>query len=121
MKKTVDITTVRECRANLARIAREHPEITDRETPREELAAQWESTLEEVFMSDKVAYTIEEVAELLSCHKDTIRRAIKAGKLIAGKLGKEYRISRIDLEAYYRAHGGGELFQSHEQETEPKE
>ena len=61
-------------------------------------------------MSDKATYTIEEAAELLSCHKDTIRRAIRAGTLKAGRLGKDYRISRPDLEEYYRARGGGSLF-----------
>jgi excisionase family DNA binding protein len=118
--KKIDFKAVRMARENLSRIAREHPELTDQETRKEELEQQWLSTLGEI-MRDKTVFTIEETASIFAVHKDTVRRAIKAGKLKAAKLGKEYRISRLDLEAYYRAHGGGELFQFHEHETERKE
>jgi excisionase family DNA binding protein len=109
-KKTVDMEMVREALANLKQIAHEHPELVDRETPREELQKQWEETLQGVLLADKTTFTIEEAAELLSCHKDTVRRAIRSGKLKAGKIGKDYRISRSDVEEYYRASGGGQLF-----------
>ena len=58
----------------------------------------------------KTTFTLAEAAELLSCHKETLRRAIARGVLRAAKLGKGYRISRVDLEAYWTASGGGELF-----------
>lgn len=58
----------------------------------------------------KTTFTLAEAAELLSCHKETLRRAIARGTLQAAKLGKGYRISRVDLEAYWTASGGGELF-----------
>lgn len=61
-------------------------------------------------MADKTTYTLGEAAELLSCHKETIRRAIKTGKLRAAKLGKGYRISRTDLEEFWQHIGGGMLF-----------
>ncbi len=58
----------------------------------------------------KTTYTLGEAAELLSCHKETLRRAILDGNLRAARLGRGYRISRIDLEAFWSACGGGELF-----------
>lgn len=69
----------------------------------------------------KTTFTLSEAAELLSCHSETLRRAIKDGVLQAARLGREYRISRSDLQAFWTARGGGELFceqaeapQSHE-------
>lgn len=61
-------------------------------------------------MVEKAAYTIEEVKEMLSFNEVTIRRAIKSGDLKAMKTGRGYRISKIDLEAYYQKLGGGKLF-----------
>ena len=65
----------------------------------------------------KHTYTLGEAAELLSCHKETIRRAIKDGSLRAAKLGRGYRVSRLDLEAFWQAQGGGELFGTMEQQV----
>lgn len=59
---------------------------------------------------DKTTFTLAEAAELLTCHKETLRRAIARGTLRAARLNKSYRISRADLEAYWAASGGGELF-----------
>ena len=58
----------------------------------------------------KTTFTLAEAASLLSCHKETLRRAIQGGELQAAKLGREYRISRADLQAFWTAQGGGELF-----------
>ena len=58
----------------------------------------------------KTTFTLAEAADLLSCHKETLRRAIQAGELQAARLGREYRISRADLQAFWTAQGGGELF-----------
>lgn len=65
----------------------------------------------------KHTYTLGEAAELLSCHKETIRRAIKDGNLQAAKLGRGYRVSRVDLEAFWQAQGGGVLFEKVEQQA----
>lgn len=112
MMKPIELSKVRKARKNLDRIAANHPELIDSETPWEILEQQWEETLKGALMEEKVTYTIEEAAALLSCHKDTVRRAIKAGKLKAAKWGKEYRISRADIEQFYRDKGGGSLFGS---------
>lgn len=58
----------------------------------------------------KTTFTLAEAAELLSCHTETLRRAIKDGMLRAARLGREYRISRSDLQEFWTTRGGGELF-----------
>ena len=45
-------------------------------------------------------YTAEQVAELLNLHVKTIRRYVQDGRLKARRIGKEYRITRADLEAF---------------------
>ncbi|WP_460032492.1 helix-turn-helix domain-containing protein [Megalodesulfovibrio paquesii] len=58
----------------------------------------------------RTTFTLLEAAALLQVHPETLRRAIKADELLAAKIGKEYRISKTDLEAYWTAKGGGALF-----------
>ncbi|MGE4296707.1 MAG: helix-turn-helix domain-containing protein [Desulfovibrionaceae bacterium] len=78
-------------------------------------------------MVDKTTFTLSEAAGLLSCHTETLRRAIKSGALSAAKLGKGYRISKTDLEVFWQKQGGGALFEDSPQarktgtptETEP--
>ena len=67
----------------------------------------------------KTTFTLAEAAELLSCHRETLRRAIRAGELRAAKLGRGFRISRLDLEAFWTASGGGDLF-DREPSAEPE-
>lgn len=62
----------------------------------------------------KTTFTLAEAARLLSCHKETLRRAIRSGELRAARLGREYRISRLDLQAFWTTQGGGELFANRE-------
>lgn len=58
----------------------------------------------------KTTFTLSEAADVLSCHTETLRRAIKDGILRAARLGREYRISRSDLQVFWTERGGGELF-----------
>lgn len=44
--------------------------------------------------------TIKEVAELLRVNKMTIYRYIKAGKIEAYKIGKDFRVSKIELDKF---------------------
>ena len=67
-------------------------------------------------MSEQQVYTLQEVAELIKVHVETVRRAVRAGELKAaapgvgrGK-GADLRVSRIELARWWRAKGGGELF-----------
>jgi excisionase family DNA binding protein len=44
-------------------------------------------------------YSVEQVAELLGLHVKTVRHYVRDGKLKAVRIGKQYRITRADLEA----------------------
>jgi excisionase family DNA binding protein len=48
----------------------------------------------------KQLYTVEEIANRLNLHAKTIRRYITNGNLKAKRIGKEYRITRADFEAF---------------------
>jgi excisionase family DNA binding protein len=56
------------------------------------------------------ALTVQEAAALLRIHPETLRRAISRGELPATRRGNVFCISPADLEAYFRARGGGVLF-----------
>lgn len=45
-------------------------------------------------------YTIDQVAEMLEMHHKTIRKFITEGKLVANKVGKQWRISGHDLSLF---------------------
>jgi excisionase family DNA binding protein len=62
----------------------------------------------------KTTYTLVEVAQLLRCHTETLRKAILDGSLQAARLGRGYRVSRAELLKFWEALGGGELFDKSE-------
>lgn len=45
-------------------------------------------------------YTVEQVAELLNLHVKTVRRHVRDGRLKAKRIGKQYRITRADLDEF---------------------
>ena len=45
-------------------------------------------------------YSVEQVASLLGLHVKTVRTYVRGGKLKATRIGKQYRISRADLEEF---------------------
>jgi len=45
-------------------------------------------------------YTINQIAELLQVHRETVRRWILDEQLDAIMIGREYRISKSDLETF---------------------
>lgn len=51
-------------------------------------------------MKDKPFYKAEELAELLEVNIMTIYRYIKAGRLKAYKLGREFRIEKKEFDAF---------------------
>lgn len=51
-------------------------------------------------MIEKDYYTPKEVADILNLHYLTILRNIQAGKLKAVRIGRQFRISRDDLQAF---------------------
>lgn len=52
---------------------------------------------------EKQLYSAEEVAEQLGLHVRTVRGYVRDGRLRAVRIGKQYRISRADLEAFVGA------------------
>lgn len=56
-------------------------------------------------MQDKML-TVEEVAQELRVHPETVRQWIRNGELIALDLSKEYRILRSDLDAFIASRRG---------------
>ncbi|WP_067829515.1 helix-turn-helix domain-containing protein [Nocardia inohanensis] len=45
-------------------------------------------------------YSVEDVAERLGLHVRTVRSYVRDGKLPATRIGKQYRITQSDLEAF---------------------
>jgi excisionase family DNA binding protein len=52
-------------------------------------------------------YTVEELAELLQVHWQTILNYIRSGELEAVKLGKGYRISKESFDAFIKNRSTG--------------
>ena len=55
-------------------------------------------------MNNNEFLTVEQVAELLQVHWQTILNYIKNGKLKAVKLGKGYRIAKSALDEFLKEH-----------------
>jgi excisionase family DNA binding protein len=53
-------------------------------------------------MSDKEFYRAEDLAQKLGVNIMTIYRYIKAGKLKAHKIGKEFRIAKDEFERFLK-------------------
>ena len=48
-------------------------------------------------------YNLEEVANILQVHVQSVRRYIKSGARRAAKIGKSYRVQEKDLQAFIEA------------------
>ena len=59
--------------------------------------------------NDARMYAIPEIAEILHVSERTVKRRIAEGDLAAHKLGRQWRITKHDLESYLIKHrwGGG--------------
>lgn len=55
-------------------------------------------------MNDENFYTIEEVAKMLKVAYLTVYRWIQAGRLVALKAGKQYRIRKEDLDNFLKGY-----------------
>lgn len=65
---------------------------------------------------EKHVFSLKDASEILECHPETLRKAIKAGELKAAKIGTEYRISKSDLQDFWTIRGGGKLFPDFDKE-----
>lgn len=48
--------------------------------------------------------TVDEVAEYLRVHGETVRRWCRSGELKAAKVGRTYRIRAADLDTWWHEH-----------------
>lgn len=58
----------------------------------------------------KEFYSLEEVADLLGVNYQLIYKLVRAGQLPSARIGKVYRVTRPDLDAFIqqsKSHGGG--------------
>lgn len=46
---------------------------------------------------EKPFYSLDETADLLGVHRNTVKNHIKAGKIKAGKVGQQWRIPRESI------------------------
>ncbi len=63
--------------------------------------------------------TVEQAADIIEVHPETIRRSIRSGELKAAKIGRDYRIAREDLSAWFVERGGAPLFRDEGGAFEP--
>lgn len=56
------------------------------------------------------AFSVKEAADLVGVSTDTIYRSLEDGELDGAKIRGMWRISKSDLESWYRSRGGGSLF-----------
>lgn len=66
--------------------------------------------LDEIADMAKQTYTTNEVADLLDVDVQTVRRWCREGDLPAADVGRNYRVSRHELEKFWKERGGGDLF-----------
>jgi len=100
-RKKIDLEGIRETDAKADELAARCPNIRPMNP----------SDLEAALGLRKAAFSPAEVAQLLGLHPEHVRKMIRTGKLPAAKMGGAWRVSRSDLEAYYQAKGGGQLFE----------
>lgn len=104
MSKVINMEGVRSGTAHLKR-AKELGKARGARSPRPVPVAEIVNGVGNVF-------TVEELSQLVRLAPITIRRAIRSGALRAANGGGKsgYRITRGDIEAWWRSRGGGDLF-----------
>lgn len=58
------------------------------------------------------AFSVTQAAALLGFSMEHLRRLVAAGELRHARIGRTIRISRADLEEFYRQRGGGQLWKT---------
>lgn len=64
-------------------------------------------------------YTVEEAAKYLKCHEQTIYNLIRNKKLLATKVGKEWRIHKVALDGILLGISPEEIQKSYLEGVEP--
>jgi excisionase family DNA binding protein len=103
MGKVIDLEGVRRGDAHLKRAKELNSDVTRRAVP-----------VAGIVSNSRLAFTVPQVAEIVGLHPITVRREIRAGRLRAASAGGKghYRISRADVETWWRSRGGGVLQES---------
>ena len=57
-----------------------------------------------------IVYSVPDAAELLGMSPQTLRKAIKNGKVKAAMVGRVQKLSSAELAKYWKDIGGGDLF-----------
>lgn len=57
--------------------------------------------LREVNMAERI-YSLDEAAQWLGLHRNTVKKWIARGELVASRPGKQYRIRQSDLDDFLR-------------------
>lgn len=106
MSKVISMDGVRSGTAHLKR-AKELGKARGARSPRPVPVA-------EIISSGGNVFTVEELSQLVRLAPITIRRAIRSGALRAANGGGKsgYRITRGDIEVWWRSRGGGNLFEA---------
>ncbi|UWQ37346.1 helix-turn-helix domain-containing protein [Leisingera aquaemixtae] len=63
--------------------------------------------METNFHIPRIAFSAHEAAEMINVKYETILAEIRAGRLVARKVGKEYRIHRDMIDEYLKCPGQG--------------
>lgn len=63
-------------------------------------------------------YTVTEAAKLAHCHPETLREYIRAGKLVAAKIGRSYCIRQAKLDEFIQSLENGAVQASLQQRSE---
>jgi excisionase family DNA binding protein len=105
MSKVISMEGVRSGTAHLKR-ARELGKSRGARSPRP-------VPVGEIISSGGNVFTVQELSQLVRLAPITIRRAIRSGALRAANGGGKsgYRITRGDIETWWRSRGGGDLFE----------
>ncbi len=53
-------------------------------------------------LPSRLTYTVQEAASLLGVHEESLRREIRAGRLVASRLGRKLLIPVENLEEYIK-------------------
>ncbi len=106
MSKVISMEGVRSGTAHLKR-AKELGKVRGARSPRPVPVA-------EIISGGGNVFTVEELSQLVRLAPITIRRAIHSGALRAANGGGKsgYRITRGDIETWWRSRGGGDLFEA---------
>lgn len=107
-RRKIDMEAVRRIDAEAKALAESYPNM--RPMGEDDL----EAALDPAPGVRQEAFSTVEAAKIIGLHPERLRQLVRAGELPAARMGKSWRISRVALETYFQACGGGRLFPAEE-------